>query len=270
MKTPKKKGNSAKIQSIILIVFGFILIFSILTSMILYTVYDRSFINFIQGIGREEEVPTPEPQPEVKPSMLLESTANAQYSEGLWILSDSVLAGIKEIDISAKDRHFSTSFVSTTNYMEATFSGCASPDVSYTIAEFLAANTPKYLLINFSGTGLSLTEEATENLYRAIVDLILSESPETTVILSGPLPVTSNSDIDAQAVIRLDQTLSALCDSLYEGGKPVYYLASPASFFDTNKYLKTEYALDTDVLNALGCELYFNYILRHPVPVTKE
>ena len=271
MKSPKNEGKTSKIQSIVLIVLGFFLIFAILTSMILYTYYDRSLVDMIQGIGREEPKPEePEPEPEPKPALLAESTANENFTNNLWIFSDACLGGVMDLTVSASQRHFATSFISTTNYMEALFSGIAFPEQSYTMVELLSTNTPKYLLINFSGTGLSLPKDATENLYRSIVDLILKTCPETTVILSGPIPVSKSSEISAQAVIDLDTTLADLCDSLHKSGKNVYYLASPASFFDTDKHLKTEYAEENGVLNPLGCEVYFNYVLRHPVPASKE
>ena len=172
--------------------------------------------------------------------------------------------------VSVKTRHFATPFISTTNYIEAPFSGSVSPEESKTMVELLSENTPEYLLINFSGTGLSLPLSATENLYRSIVDLILKTSPQTTIIISGPLPVSEKSDVSAQKIIDLDTLLADLCDGLYKNGKSVYYLPSPAAFFDANKHLKSEYASENSTLNQLGSEVYFNYILRHPVPTSKE
>lgn len=225
----------------------------------------------IQSIGREQpKAETPEPEPEPSPALLAETTANEDFTSNLWILSDATLGGIMDLTVSAHTRHFATSFISSTNFAEAPFVGSEFPEQSYTMAELLTTHTPKYLLINFSNTGLSLPNDATENLYRSIINLIMKHSPQTTVILSGPLPVTKTENISVQKIIDLDTLLAELCDGLHKNGKSIYYLPSPVTFFDSQKYLKSEYVGENGALNQLGCEVYFNYVLRHPVPMSKE
>ena len=265
------KLNTAKSKSVIAITLGFVLIFAILTSMILYTVYERSLIDFIQGIGREKEKPQEEVEEPVNPALLTEGTADQSFTDGLWILSDSVIANTMNLEISVKNRCYATSFISTTNYMEAVFSGIQDPESCLTIKEFVSTNKPKYLLINFSETGLTLEKNAVETLYKAIVNLILNNSPETTVILSGPLPLAGAEDIPAKTIITLDSILAELAGKLNNNGQKVYYLPSPTSFFDENQLLKSEYTDKNGILNNRGCGVYFNnYILRHPVPADNE
>ena len=71
MNTNNKEGKKARIQALILIITGFVLIFCILTATILYTVYDRSLIDFIQDFGKEE-IKEPEPTPEYKNPAIME------------------------------------------------------------------------------------------------------------------------------------------------------------------------------------------------------
>jgi hypothetical protein len=170
-----------------------------------------------------------------------------------------------ESTVSVAGRCLSTSFISTTNYMEALFAGSENPELCYTLQEFVAAKKPPYLLINFSNTGLTLSTDATASLYTAIVNQILSVSPETTVILSGPLPLTADSGIHKNSVLTLDETLATLAGNLHKNGLKVYYLASPISFFTEDQMLNPEFADENGNLNLLGCETYFNYVLRHPV-----
>lgn len=258
------KRNMMSLQAILMIVLGFVLIFFILTATILYTVYDRSLVDFIQGIGREKpQVVVDEPDP-VNPALLLETNADKGYTDSLWMLSDAYTEEMKMLDISLRDRCFSTSFVSTTNYMEVVFTG--NGDESYTLTEFLTATTPKYLLLNFSGTGLTMDNDAVKLLYQAVLDVIWQHSPESTVILSGPLPVCGDNALHTAKVLQLDETLCKLAQSNNEKGKNAYYLPSPTTFFEGDKTLKKEYISEKNTVNALGCEVYFNYVLRHPVP----
>ncbi len=266
MKKKMSQGKSMKIQSIALIASGFVLMFALLSATILYTYYDHSLIYFIQGIGRQEE-PKEEPKEEpTNPALLLAATATAEYTNNLYILSDSMLSGMPLLDVSVKDRCYYTQFISSTNYTEAVFTTPNLPDKEMTLAEFAKETKPGYLLLNFSGTGLTMQTEAITNLYNAILDIIFENSPKTVVILSGPLPVFPGSNVNTENVVILDTVLSGYSWQKQEEGKMVYYLPSPASFFDSGKTLKEQYQGENNSLNEKGCLTYYDYILKHPVP----
>lgn len=266
MKKKMSQGKSMKIQSIALIASGFVLIFALLSATILYTYYDRSLVHFIQGIGREEKpVEKPKEEP-TNPALLMAATATAEYADNLYILSDSMISGIASLDVSIKDRCYFTQFISSTNYNEAVFTTPNLPDKEMTLSEFAKETKPGYLLLNFSGTGLTMQTEAITNLYNAILDVIFENSPKTVVILSGPLPVFPDSNVNTENVVILDTILSGYCWHKQEEGKKVFYLPSPASFFDSAKTLKEVYRGENNTLNEKGALTYYDYVLKHPVP----
>lgn len=280
MNTNNKEGKKARIQALILIITGFVLIFCILTATILYTVYDRSLIDFIQDFGKEE-IKEPEPTPEYKnPAIMEYQKATEEYKENLLIITDSVLSNLSaNSNLSIKENAYYNNTVSPTNFNEVLFENHQNPESKVTFQDLLNEKKPKYLLLNFSKAILDLDDKACENFFTAILKMVSDINSDITVIISGPIPIfASNTTTKIKTIVILDETLETISGKLHETGYKVYYLPTPTSqnsnLCNADGTLLDRYqdAADPDILDAIdGCWDYFNnHILQYSIPTATE
>jgi hypothetical protein len=280
LNTNNNEGKKARIQALILIITGFVLIFCILTATILYTVYDRSLIDFIQDFGKEEMKET-EPTPEYKnPAIMEYQKATEEHKENLLIITDSVLSNLSaNSNLSIKENAYYNNIVSPTNFNEVLFENHQNPDKKVTLQDLLSEKKPEYLLLNFSKAILDLNETACSNFFGAILKMVAEIDAQTTVIISGPLPVfASNTTTKIQIIQRLDKILETISGKLHESGYKVYYLPTPthqnSNLCNDNGTLLDRYqdADNADILDATdGCWDYFNnHILQYSIPTETE
>jgi len=274
----RNEGKKARIQALIMIIVGFVLIFCLLTATILYTVYDRSLIDFIQDFGKDEET-APEPEPEyINPALMDHSTAGSDFKDNLYIVTDAPLSNLSaNPTISIKERAYYHHTISPTNFSEALFENHQHPESKITLQDLVRTNKPKYLMLNFSNAVLDLDEVSCKNFFGAILKLVKQASPDTTVIISGPIPVfSSNKIVSIKTIQRLDAILATMAGVLHEEGNDVYYLPSPsgAQFCNADGTLLDKYqdANHPGILDVTdGCWDYFNnHILQYSIPTTNS
>lgn len=278
MKKTNNEGKNARIQSLILIITGFVLIFCILTATILYTVYDRSLIDFIQDFGKEEPK-DPEPEPEdINPALMEHKKADQTYKENLMVISDSPLSNLSaNQNISIKGNSYFNHTISPTNFTEVPLESHQYPDEKVKMGDLIADKKPGYLLLNFSNAVLNLDDIECKNFFGAILKLVKEANESTTVIISGPLPVFSNTEsVNTETINRLNNILASVTGDLNKEGNRVYYLPSPSdeSFCNPDGTLLSKYqdANTPGILDAQdGCWHYFNnHILQYSIPTHVE
>ena len=102
---------------------------------------------------------------------------------------------------------------------------------------------------------LKRTPDEIEATYRAILDTLAQEIPDTKIIVSSILPVTSSHAIQPEEILAVNHRLELLCEE-----KRIPYLNLFSAFADENNYLKLEYALDNVHLTPQGYALWLSYL----------
>ena len=100
------------------------------------------------------------------------------------------------------------------------------------------------------------TPDEIEATYRAILDELHQQLPDTKIIVSSVLPVTSAHPIQAEDILAVNERLETLCK---EEGIP--YLDMFSAFSDEENDLRPEYALDKVHLNPQGYALWLSYLV---------
>ena len=196
------------------------------------------------------------------------------YKENLLIITDSPLSNLSASqNISIKGSSYFHHTISPTNFHEVLLESYQHPDKQITMQDLLSEIKPKYLLVNFSNAVLDLDDIACKNFFTAVSKLVHEASPNTTLIISGPLPVfSSNDNVNIKTIYRIDTILAAMAGELHEEGYKVYYLPTPtgSSFCNEDGTLLDKYqdADNPNILDATdGCWDYFNnHILQYSIP----
>lgn len=93
--------------------------------------------------------------------------------------------------------------------------------------------------------------------YRILIDKLREQLPDTKMIVSSVLPVTSEHSIQPEDILALNRCLDALCKE-----KGIFYLDMFSDFADENNHLKSDYALDTVHLTSQGYALWLSYLVQ--------
>ena len=128
-------------------------------------------------------------------------------------------------------------------------------------------------MLNFSNAVLDLDDISCKNFYGSILKLVKEISPETTVIISGPLPVFENNPtVQMVDIYRINEILATVAGELNEEGYAVYYLTTPttSALCNADGTLLAQYQ-DGNNLSTHGCWVYFDkHILQYSIPKSLE
>lgn len=191
------------------------------------------------------------------------------YWEDVYFVGDSRTVGLgTNSDTIPSDHVFAKN---SSNHEEAMYVECVQlrEEKLVTIPEAVRITAPRIIIVNFGinsaylGTQSSIEEFVTG--YQAFIDELLSNSPDSIIVLEAVMPVSlsyeqSNPNINNDNIDRINMRLLEMAQ---ENG--YYYLATNEGMKNEYNALKEEYSADGLHFNSAGYDYIENYILTHAI-----
>lgn len=196
---------------------------------------------------------------------LAETGPESGYLERICFVGDSRTVALTAYGIPA-DRVFAENGL---NHLHALDSEVVSLNGSkpMTIPEAVRVTQPDILLLNFGINGALYMglDEFTEG-YGALIDELLKQSPDSTIIIEAILPVAGFYETQPDGITN--QKIDELNAGLYQlaQDKGLYYLATDEAMKGEDGKLRMEYTTDGLHYNEAGSRAILDYVQTHRVP----